>query len=492
MPDRSAADEHEVEARRERVWLAFGVVGVAWAVAYVLLPHHTPLSAVLDNAGGFACVVAILAGVRIHRPVRRAPWYLFAAAQACSGVGDVFWWVYAEVLKTEPFPSVADVFYLVSYPLFAAGLFLLVRGRTRGRDLGGLLDAMIIAAGLGLLSWTFLMRPIAADDSLDLTGQLVSLANPLADVVLLAMLARLVTSPGARTASFRLLTAALLALLAADVAYAVLNTFSTYEGGALDAVWMLSYAAWGAAALHPSMRAISDSVTVDGTRFTFRRFLLLGTTTLIAPAVLAQEGLSNPTEIDWRGVSTGALVLYLLILARVWTLVRQVQDQSLQLAALANTDALTGIANRRTWDLAVPLALAAAARSGAPVSVVILDLDRFKAFNDRHGHQAGDRLLKEATAAWKSVLRTEDLLVRYGGEEFCVLMSGSPTDVAHEVVERLMGATPRGQTFSAGLAQWDGRETPDDLLARADAALYEAKHSGRDRVVSSPAPSATS
>ena len=83
------------------------------------------------------------------------------------------------------------------------------------------------------------------------------------------------------------------------------------------------------------MRAISDSVTVDGTRFTFRRFLLLGTTTLIAPAVLAQEGLSNPTEIDWRGVSTRALVLYLLILARVWTLVRQVQDQSVQLAALA-------------------------------------------------------------------------------------------------------------------------------------------------------------
>src|SRR5206468_328840 len=161
---------------------------------------------------------------------------------------------------------------------------------TRGRDLGGLLDAMIIAAGLGLLSWTFLMRPITADESLGLTGQLVSLAYPLADVVLLAMLARLLTSPGARTASFRLLTV----------------------------------------------------------------------------AVLAQEGLTDPTEVDWRGVTTGALVLYLLILARVWTLVRQVQDQSVQLAALANTDALTGIANRRTWDLAVPLALAAATRSGAP------------------------------------------------------------------------------------------------------------------------------
>jgi diguanylate cyclase (GGDEF)-like protein len=496
MPGLWAADEHEVGALRERIWLAFGAAGVAWAVAYLLLPQHTPVSTVLDNAGGFACVVAIIAGVRIHRPARRTPWYLFAAAQACSGVGDVLWWVYADVLRTEPFPSAADVFYLVAYPMFAAGLFLLVRGRTRGptrgRDLGGLLDAMIIAAGLGLLSWTFLMRPITADDSLGLTGQLVSLAYPLADVVLLAMLARLLTSPGARTASFRLLTAALLALLVADVGYAVLTSFSSYQGGAVDALWILSYAAWGAAALHPSMRAITDAVAVDDTHFTFRRFALLGTTTLIAPAVLAQEGLTNPAEVDWRGVTTGALVLYLLILARVWTLVRQVQDQSVQLAALANTDALTGIGNRRTWDLAVPLALAAAARSGAPVTVTILDLDRFKAFNDRHGHQAGDLLLKEATAAWKSMLRAEDLLVRYGGEEFCVLMAGSPADAALELVERLRTATPRRQSFSAGIAQWDGRETPEQLLARADAALYEAKRSGRDRVVSSPAPAATS
>ena len=473
-------------ARRERTWLAFGTGGIAWTLAYLLLPQHTAVSTFLDNAGGFFCVAAILVGVRLHRPARRGPWYLFAAAQACSGVGDVLWWVYADVLHSEPFPSVADVFYLVSYPLFVAGLFLLVRGRTRGRDLGGLLDAMIIAAGLGLLSWTFLMRPIAADDSLGLTGQLVSLAYPLADVVLLAMLARLLTSPGARTASFRLLTVALLTLLVADVVYAVLTSFSSYDGGAVDALWILSYVAWGAAALHPSMRAITDAVAVEPAHLTFRRFALLGTTTLVAPAVLAQEGLSDPTEVDWRGVTIGALVLYLLILARVWTLVRQVQDQSEQLAALAHTDALTGIANRRTWDLAVPLALASAARSGGPVSVAILDLDRFKTFNDLHGHQAGDRLLKEATAAWKSLLRTEDLLVRYGGEEFCVLMAGTATPAAVEVVDRLRTATPRKQTFSAGVAQWNGSETADELLARADAALYEAKHSGRDRVVGAP------
>jgi diguanylate cyclase (GGDEF)-like protein len=229
------------------------------------------------------------------------------------------------------------------------------------------------------------------------------------------------------------------------------------------------------------MRAVTDAVPVDPTRFTFRRFALLGATTLVAPGVLAEQGLTAPTAVDWAGVTTGALVLFVLILARVWTLVRQVQEQSVQLAALAHSDPLTGTANRRTWDLAVPLALSAASRSSAPLVVAILDLDRFKAFNDRFGHQAGDRLLKEATAAWKSLLRTEDLLARYGGEEFCMLMAGARPDEAVATLERLRAVTPQGQSFSAGVAQWDGAETPEQLLGRADAALYEAKRAGRDR-----------
>jgi diguanylate cyclase (GGDEF)-like protein len=176
-------------------------------------------------------------------------------------------------------------------------------------------------------------------------------------------------------------------------------------------------------------------------------------------------------------------VLDLLILARVWTLVVQVQDQSVQLAALAHSDPLTGSANRRTWDLAVPLAMSAAARSGASLVVAMLDLDHFKDFNDRYGHQAGDRLLKEATAAWKSLLRAEDLLARYGGEEFCVLMTGASAGEAAASLQRLKAATPRGQTFSVGIAVWEGAESPEELLDRADRALYAAKRAGRDRVV---------
>jgi diguanylate cyclase (GGDEF)-like protein len=127
--------------------------------------------------------------------------------------------------------------------------------------------------------------------------------------------------------------------------------------------------------------------------------------------------------------------------------------------------------------------MSAAARSGAPLAVAVLDLDRFKDFNDRYGHQTGDRLLKEATAAWRASLRAEHLFARYGGEEFSLLMAGTTRLEATAALERLRAVTPLGQTFSAGLALWDGSESADALFARADEALYEAKRAGRDRVV---------
>jgi diguanylate cyclase (GGDEF)-like protein len=125
------------------------------------------------------------------------------------------------------------------------------------------------------------------------------------------------------------------------------------------------------------------------------------------------------------------------------------------------------------------------------LTVAMLDLDHFKRFNDEHGHQAGDRLLRSVTAAWSGKLRTVDQLARYGGEEFIVLLPGAGAELATTVLERLRSATPAGQTFSAGVATWDGTETSEELLARSDEALYRAKRTGRDRTVVAGAASAT-
>ncbi len=151
------------------------------------------------------------------------------------------------------------------------------------------------------------------------------------------------------------------------------------------------------------------------------------------------------------------------------------------LRELSERDPLTGLLNRRAWDMALS---ASVRKRRARLHVAMIDLDHFKAFNDRYGHPAGDALLRRAAVAWRGALRTADVLARYGGEEFAILLAGCSAQSALEIVERVREATVGEQTVSIGLATWDGRESSDALVCRADTALYAAKRAGRDRVVS--------
>jgi diguanylate cyclase (GGDEF)-like protein/PAS domain S-box-containing protein len=154
-----------------------------------------------------------------------------------------------------------------------------------------------------------------------------------------------------------------------------------------------------------------------------------------------------------------------------------------QVASMARHDALTGLPNRRVLDEQAPREMARARRGGQPLYLAILDIDHFKAYNDANGHLAGDELLCECAIAWDSALRVTDTLVRYGGEEFLVLVPETDREEAADVIERLRAATPRGQTCSAGIAAWDGVADIDGLISAADRALYRAKGEGRDRLV---------
>jgi diguanylate cyclase (GGDEF)-like protein len=191
-------------------------------------------------------------------------------------------------------------------------------------------------------------------------------------------------------------------------------------------------------------------------------------------------------ESEWRRLLVWAFVAPIAGLV-VQNLIRERAELLATVERLSRIDPLTGTFNRRAWDELVTDALRHAERSGQPLAVALLDLDHFKAFNDRHGHLAGDRLLKSAAAAWQAELRPGDLLSRYGGEEFAVLLPGCDRDDAVEVVDRLRRAMPTGQTCSAGLALWNRGELPDELLQRADQALYRAKRDGRDRITHSAA-----
>ena len=154
-------------------------------------------------------------------------------------------------------------------------------------------------------------------------------------------------------------------------------------------------------------------------------------------------------------------------------------DLLARLQSTARTDPLTGLPNRRVWDEDLEREIARARRHGGSLCLAMLDLDRFKAFNDEYGHQAGDQLLAASAAAWRPALRATDTIARYGGEEFALLLPHSDEEAALIVVERLLEVVPLGQTASAGVAVWDGTETAEALLARADAALYRAKGAGR-------------
>jgi diguanylate cyclase (GGDEF)-like protein len=198
---------------------------------------------------------------------------------------------------------------------------------------------------------------------------------------------------------------------------------------------------------------------------------------------LAPLGMPNaPPDLGTRVFfQVGTAVTLGLVVHQV---VEQIRRQAGHLASLAHRDELTAVANRRAWDEELERSAGESDRGPSPaaVAVGILDLDDFKAYNDRAGHQAGDRLLREIAARWSLQLRRSDTLARIGGDEFAVLLRGCDAAAAEEVLGRLCMGVPEGVTCSAGLATWDPHEPPQALMARADAALYRAKAAGRGRV----------
>jgi diguanylate cyclase (GGDEF)-like protein len=141
----------------------------------------------------------------------------------------------------------------------------------------------------------------------------------------------------------------------------------------------------------------------------------------------------------------------------------------------ATTDPLTGVVNRRAWEDTAAQHLARAGRTGESVTIALLDLDKFKGVNDRHGHGAGDALLRDLTAGWRSRLRGGDLLGRYGGDEFALCLPATDDAGAADLLEQLSAAHPFA--WSTGVATGRPGESLTDVMARADADLYAAKRS---------------
>jgi diguanylate cyclase (GGDEF)-like protein len=169
---------------------------------------------------------------------------------------------------------------------------------------------------------------------------------------------------------------------------------------------------------------------------------------------------------------------------------RRLKEANETIDRLARIDALTGLANRRMLDETLQREIARASRQQESLSLIMGDLDHFKAINDQFGHLVGDQVLASTGSAFKSLSRPYDLAARYGGEEFVLLLPKTSAHNAISTAERIrieiekttVPSCPRQITISLGLACWNAGETQDQFIGRADAALYRAKNNGRNRV----------
>ncbi|MGJ9423924.1 putative bifunctional diguanylate cyclase/phosphodiesterase [Aeromicrobium sp. CF3.5] len=477
-------------------WKLYLGGGALALVVYFVMPDGVP-QGVLYLAVGASCAVAIMIGVRLHRPRHSLPWLLMALGQVAWVSGDALYSWYEDVRQVDPFPSPADGLYIAAYPLLGAGLAVLIRARRRGPDAAGLIDSTIVTIGFGLLTWVVVGAPIINGTSAPVIDRLVAVAYPAGDILLLALLVRLITASGDRTAAFRFLTMALVLLIAADTMFAATELSNGYSTG-LDLFWLASYLLWGAAALHPSMTWLSDETTQESQPFSRRRTVALTAAVLVAPLTLAAQLTFGISPDSWA-VIVCSMALFLLVVARMSLAIRAVlatvsQRDRLQsvLSHEVAHDSLTGLANRASVLAQIEGALHRGQRAGTLSALLFIDLDRFKTVNDKLGHCAGDDVLREAARRMDESVREGDTVGRLGGDEFVVLLEllGSETeavDLADRMIRTLAAPfTVGGVTITGGASigiaySMDAGTDAHQLLHEADVASYRAKASGRGR-----------
>jgi diguanylate cyclase (GGDEF)-like protein len=214
-------------------------------------------------------------------------------------------------------------------------------------------------------------------------------------------------------------------------------------------IWLIVYAA-----LYYSPLATLACIALTGTAY----------------AVLLVHVPAEPNRVSaWCTVFGAAIVAGVVVLVLVGAL-----------RADARKDPLTGLPNRRGWEDRIEEELQRAQRTGAPLSVAMIDVDDFKSVNDHQGHYAGDALLRALSTAWQDVVRGGgDFLARLGGDEFALLAPGSDADGIRQLADRIARVAPEGVTYSIGTASWNGRDSSGDLMRWADQAMFEQKRSHR-------------
>ena len=468
--------------------MSVGTRRTLWAlvlVTVVVFPL-TPTPAVRDLVQTVVIVVALAIAWRAlwgRRELLRRGWGALVVAVSVLGLSDTVaaWELHVVDYTAHPRPS--NLLALLGYVLLGVGVVQFERNRGRGRQLPGRFEAFIFAFGALTPLLVFLIIPVLQADHISLSSRVITVAYALADLVVMTVIARLLLTDSRQSLSLVFLCTALFVSLLGDFWSGITTTQGpSSELIPIKMLWLAAFILFAAGVAHSSMAGFTHGATwVDDTT-SKRRVWLMGCGQSIPPVTLLVAWLLGTEHYDLV-IGVSCLVVSTLVAARVTGLLDRISEQSVQLAALARSDDLTGLHNRRSWNHELSRACATARDQRQNLVIGLIDLDLFKDYNDTHGHQGGDRLLREASAVWQDLLRPNDVLARYGGEEFAVVLPDTDLHEAVILLDRLRLATPGNQTFSAGVALWGHGTEPSDAVASADAALYRAKRSGRNQVL---------
>ncbi|MEU8819296.1 GGDEF domain-containing protein [Actinoplanes sp. NPDC048796] len=485
----------------DRVCRRWVLLAATWLVGYFVLIAATKDSEsgrlfvgdilyLVPLAGSVA--VALVAARRLTGR-HRTFWSLLTIAYTAQLLGEGVWSGY-DYLAGDDFtqPLLADVGYLTASAVTLVAVLVGFGGASALRRLRGLVDTAIIVLGVGAAAWHTVIRPQLSAD-LNLTD-LINLTYPVLDTAMICCV--LIIGAGGHTRiplAVRLVGISCGINAVCDLAYTYVSVNTEYDsGGWLDAAFSVGIVCNFVAAIV----AIRQPEPPAEPR-SFDRGLNLTPVLLSSAAVFtllasqkARTGNVDTTTLAISGVLfIGVLFRQYLFTADRTALAEQLRQAVEEQQRLAVTDSLTGLHNRRYFTEE----LAARQAGGAlhPAALLVVDLDHFKSVNDTYGHLQGDVVLREAAARIAAALRPGDLVARWGGEEFVVLLPDTPEAEATGVAERIrrqvaaqpvrLTTGPVSVTASLGVAT--SRHGTDSMLVeRADQALYEAKRSGRDRV----------
>ncbi|MDP9492492.1 MAG: hypothetical protein M3P42_09905, partial [Actinomycetota bacterium] len=309
---------------------AFVLAGVLSAGIYVLIAPSVA-SAPLYTAVGIASTVAVLAGIWIHKPRKKAPWLCLAAALGCFAAGDLVWTWYTSVLGHEaPFPSLGDWFYLAGYPLLTLAALLFARSR-RTKNRGSFMDAAIVGIATIVAGWQFLIEPLVDDALASPFAGGVALAYPLADTIAFVAVVTLLFTSTIRLPAFKLLLCGIAVWLFGDALYAIALLHEGYASGAwFDPFWIVAYALMGASALHPSMRSMVEAPGGEPLITVRLRLPLMLAATLVTGITCTTADISG--ALDWAIMLGGVILIPILALGRLGLVIREreLREQELE------------------------------------------------------------------------------------------------------------------------------------------------------------------